>query len=366
MILNLEKIRRDRKLWRKKNLELFNRLSILLEYTKIGLEYEGCSKSAARKVKIDLFCNNLGVSLRTIQRWKKAYTSKGIKGLVKKLAPGKQAKPITGHTAKLITEMRKNYRWGAEVIAIHLLKDHHIDIKKNRIERFLTRTGLREKYPCTTKKKTREIKEKPHIQKVKVETPGKHTQVDVKFAHYVMTFKYLRAYVYNFIDHASNWSFKKAYTSYGKKESEDFFNSLIKFCPFEIERLQSDGGHEFTSKYYSKNMDDPVPHPLSEFCKKYEIRHVVIPPGEKELQGLVERSHRQDDQEFYSRAEFTDINKFNEKLREYCDWRNSQRRFKKLDWKSPEEWLREYYTKRFVNILRTLPGVVVEDYFQAA
>jgi len=40
MILNLEKLRRDSKLFRKKDAEIFMRINILLEYSKIEMKHD--------------------------------------------------------------------------------------------------------------------------------------------------------------------------------------------------------------------------------------------------------------------------------------------------------------------------------------
>jgi len=47
-------------------------------------------------------------------------------------------------------------------------------------------------------------------------------------------------------------------------------------------RLQSDNGTEFTFKYLS-HTNEPKEHALDRFCLDKKIRHVLIPPGEKEL-----------------------------------------------------------------------------------
>ena len=88
---------------------------------------------------------------------------------------------------------------------------------------------------------------------------------------------------------------------------------LIKICPFTIKRIQSDNGVEFTYKYVSI-ADDPKEHPLDKFCTENNIVHKLVPPGEKELQGLVERSHRQDDQELFSRITPETLEEFNKHL----------------------------------------------------
>ena len=128
---------------------------------------------------------------------------------------------------------------------------------------------------------------------------------------------------------------------------------LINIVPFIIERLQTDNGIEFTFKWTSKNPDDPKEHPLFKFCYRESINHKLIPPGEKELQGLVERSHRQDDQELFSRISPENIKEFNDLLEEYYTERNECRRFKKLSWLTPNQWLQCY----FANVV-TLPPLL--------
>ena len=92
-----------------------------------------------------------------------------------------------------------------------------------------------------------------------------------------------------------------------------------------------------------KHPDDPKEHPLFKICYRESINHKLIPPGEKELQGLVERSHRQDDQELFSRIIPQDIHEFNRLLEEHYLWRNQHRRFKKLSWLTANQWLQRYF-----------------------
>lgn len=152
-----------------------------------------------------------------------------------------------------------------------------------------------------------------------------------------------KSYVYNFVDHASRWEFKRAYDSFGPSETKDFAERVIKKAPFSIVRWKiGNNGIEFTFKYVS-HVDKPRKHALDRWCEKNGIRHVLIPPGEKELQGLVERSHRMDEDELYHRIKPKDLCELNRFLEAHCDWKNQRRRRKALGWKSPIEWLSEYF-----------------------
>ncbi len=335
MDLNLCELRRAAKQYRGTCQRTSERLLALIELAKreesrgwiVALDYERVA-------------TEFGFADRSLYRWKKRYVENGVKGVVPKVSKGRRAKPITGYGAKKITQWREKYGWGAEVISAHLLHGEGIAIKQGRVQRFLKRKGL-----IKTKRKYR--RKSKHVRVVKVADPGKHTQTDVKHLPWILANR-RKTYVYNFVDHASKWEFKRAYDSYGPSETKDFMTSLLREIPFSIARLQSDNGIEYTFKYVSL-IDEPRKHALDEFCESNGIRHVLIPPGEKELQGLVERSHRMDDEELYHRIRPRDLQHFNEILAQHSKWKNSTRRRKSIGWKTPLEWLAEYEAGKIKN-----------------
>jgi transposase len=284
-----------------------------------------------------------GITARTLFRWKGIWDESGVKGLRPRTSSGRKRRAVSGFIAKKIMEYRRNYNWGAEVIQAHLKLDYDQIISEDRIHRFLLRKGLIEA------KKRKKLKNR-HRKVVRVNDPGAHTQNDVKHLPRILQSKE-KCYVYNLVDHASKWEFKHAYLSYGPTETKDFVERVLKNCPFEITRWQTDNGIEFTYKYVSL-VDKPKKHALDKICKKNNIRHVLIPPGEKELQGLVERNHRMDDEELYHRIRPRNIAEFNRYLEAHYKWKNSSRRRKSLDWKTPNEWLNNYDKKLLSGIVR--------------
>jgi len=340
MDLTLSNLRSDYKLIHKIHPITAMRISILIEFVKIENQCRYPDLKKAKRIKILALCRGIDISLRTLYRWRAAYIKGGFVALTKRKAPGKKALELTDVEKFLIREMREKYRWGSEVIQAHLLRDHSVKLSKYRIERYLKFSGLREEFPCTTKKVRRRVKIE-HRRVVKIYNPGEHTQIDTKHLPKLLQ-NGKKSYVLNFIDHASNWSYKRAYSSPSPKNTVDFMKRVLEKCPFKIKRIQSDNGTEFTYKYYKRYADLEKKHPFEEYCKRKGIVHKLIPPGMKELQGLVERSHRQDDQELFSRIEPVEIEEFNRHIQEYSLERNRHRRFKKLDWRTPDEWLEAY------------------------
>jgi transposase InsO family protein len=350
MILSLEKLRKDHKIYRKKDEEIAARIDILLSYSKFELKYSGPILQETKVKYITAFLTSMKISERTILRWKQDYRERGPDGLGKSKATGRPPVAIRPRIRRVIEGYRKMFRWGSEVIQAHLKYDHNYDVSKHKIEKFLDNSGLRNAYPCTTKKRQKAEKKNKHTKIVVVDHPGDHTMIDVKYQTHLLGCK-KKCYVYNFIDHASNWSFKFPYSRYSAANTVDFMKKVIEECPFKIRRLQSDNGVEFTYKYTSVCSDEPKEHPLDTFCEQHDIVHKLVPPGEKELQGLVERSHRQDDQELFSRINPDVLSEFEELLAEFVIDRNKKRRFKKLKWMTPNQWLDNYIISSLLAVL---------------
>lgn len=323
MDLKLSVLRAEVKQYRVENVRLTDRLLAMIEVAKAGsktLSELNCQRIAMR----------LGVSPRTLRRWKRSYEQGGVGKLSPVKAPGRRAIAIRGFTAQKVTQWRKLYGWGAEVIQAHLKHDHGIEIGRFRLERYLKAKKLLGRKRAWRRKKK-------HTKVVQVHQPGMHTQMDVK--HLTETLAHRRrCYVYSFVDHASKWRFKRAYDSFGPYETTKFMDELMRYVPFKIKRLQTDNGVEFTSKYQS-HLDSPKEHALERLCRQYDMRHVLIPPGEKELQGLVERGHRQDDEELYHRIRPYDLVELNIILKAHTEWCNSKRRRKILNWRTSNEFL---------------------------
>jgi transposase len=272
------------------------------------------------------------VSERTIRRWRRRYERGGVAALRRGHGGGRLARPIRGITAQRIREYRLRYGWGAETIAAHLAGEFGTVIGRSRIERFLRRAKL-------PRKRQRPNRER-HTRIVVVTEPGAHTQVDVKYVERAVLGG-ARAYTYTFVDHASRWRYRRAYDSFGPSETRDFMERVLRAVPFGIRRLQTDNGIEFTYRYVT-TVDAPREHALDRLCRERGIRHVLIPPGEKELQGLVERSHRADDDELYHRIRPRDLAALNRELDRHNEWGNRIRRRRPLGWLTAEEWLERH------------------------
>ncbi|MCB9025084.1 MAG: transposase [Bdellovibrionaceae bacterium] len=333
MHLDLTKLRSEWKLYHHESEPLSKKILSLIELVKLKMEHGHNYDWHYRYI-----ASKMGVSERSVYRWKAQYLAGGINELRPKKAPGKKKKAMSGWIAHHIKEMRLNYNWGAEVICAHLREDLGIYLSQWKVHQFLLERGFISRIRRRTKKSK-------HTKVVKVIKPGAHTQIDVKHLPHILRNK-KKAYVYNFVDHASKWQFKLAFEGCGVFETVRFMEALIKVCPFKIQRLQSDNGSEFSYKHMFWIIPDaPKEHPLEEFCRKHDIDKKLIPVGEKEVNGLVERSHRMDDNELYDTINPINITHFNRLLSEHVKWLNESRRRKPLNWKTANEYLKEFKQK---------------------
>lgn len=181
--------------------------------------------------------------------------------------------------------------------------------------------------------KTRKLN--PHSRRYELPIPGQRIQMDVKyFPHRI---KGERAYVYVAVDECTRWRYTKAYSAINGMQTVEFMKEVKLHAPFPIFCVQTDNGQEFTSRFFKGNTE----HPLDIWCEQENIKHRCIPPGVKELNGKVERSHRIDEQYFYWRAPRESIESLNRAMNEWITYYNEKRPHGGLNYLTPHEKIRE-------------------------
>lgn len=195
---------------------------------------------------------------------------------------------------KAVIKMRRKTNYGKERIHEYL-KDKGIIIPVSTIGNILRRSGL-------LVKRRRWKTAKKHIRRYDLLYPGQRIQMDLKYVPYMVKGRYW--YQYSVLDEHTRMRYLEWHESRWVKTVVEVLKRAQRYFGFKIEAVQTDNGTEFTYDYTSElTARDKVPiiHPLDRYCKEAGILHVLIPPGEKELNGKVERSHRTDDEEFYRR-----------------------------------------------------------------
>lgn len=137
----------------------------------------------------------------------------------------------------------------------------------------------------------------------KYDTPkqiGKKWQIDVKYVPKECKSNCipddLNFYQYTCIDEASRERYLYWYTEHTPANTVDFIQKCIDYYGYKPEEIQTDNGTEFT---YNKSKIKVI-HPMDEYCMKNNIYHHKIRPRTPRHNGKVERSHRNDNERFYS------------------------------------------------------------------
>ena len=189
------------------------------------------------------------------------------------------------------------------------------------------------------KKKKRKRKPKPYKQ---MTFPGERIQIDVKTVPSKCIVGQFKLYQYTAIDEFSRFRYLQIYGEKSTYTSYKFLLEVIKRFPFKIYTVRTDNGVEFTKRLIAKDENNLTifEHGLA----KSGIRHDLIKPYTPKHNGKVERSHRKDNELFYSTRRFYSIEDANKQLQSYLREYNNFP-MQPLDWKSSIEVLRDYFKK---------------------
>jgi transposase InsO family protein len=247
-------------------------------------------------------------SERTLKRWKKVFVERGEMGLIPKSTRPKSCPNETRIRDKeRVIELRKETNLGALKIHWKLIKEGAI-VRPRTIGKIIKKEGLVRKY------RTRKIRYK-YVRAIL--QPGELVEIDIKYVPDRPISK--RYYQFTAIDVASRWRYVEIQEEMANGNAINFLKKLLRIAPFKIKAIKTDNGSCFTNRYtgYLKSID-PFNLRLHQFdilCKQLRIEHYLIDPGKPNQNGTVERSHRTDQEHFYDRIKYANLEELRYKLR---------------------------------------------------
>lgn len=274
-------------------------------------------------------------SRQNIYRWIKRYdgTTRSLANLSKR--PKSHPNQHTTDELKLIKDMfDKNKNTGLVILWVKL-KQRGYSRSCSSLYHQLKKLELK----INTPKKKKKAKPKPYIQ---MTFPGERVQIDVKTVPSRCIVGQFKLYQYTAIDEFSRVRYLQIYGEKSTYTSYKFLLEVIKRFPFKIYTIRTDNGLEFTKRLISKDPNDKTifEHGLI----KNGIHHDLIKPYTPKHNGKVERSHRKDNERFYSTHRFYSLEDANNQLQVYLKEYNNFP-MQPLKWKSPNESLRDYLCK---------------------
>lgn len=280
---------------------------------------------------VALACRHEGKSESWFYKWARLLLKKKT---LEALRPrSRRPKRSPKQTPKRITKRIRRLReaepfQGPERISQDLKDLYNIRCAPSTVANVLRREGL---ISSTNSKRMT----KKHMKRYRRPELG-YLQMDFKYVPYLIEGE--QYYQLSCIDHHSSWRMIRAYPSKDTGFVLKFLNELKANCPFDIIEIQTDNDPAFTDKYTSQRGDRPTgSHPVDEWCARHGIRHRLIPPGEKELNGKVENTHKQDDREHFAQIHPRTLKALAILTCLYNERWNDRRKTKALGWKTPSE-----------------------------
>jgi transposase InsO family protein len=190
---------------------------------------------------------------------------------------------VSERIVELARVARTEHQWGATRTRIWLERVHQIRVNAKTIHRVFCELGV----PLLTKTSKRKPKQLKLFEK---EAPGDSVQVDVK----VVRVQRQKVFQYTALDDCTRMRVLRLYPRLNQHSSRHFLDEIRRALPFLIKKLQCDNGVEF-----------PLAFKLA--VEAAGIKHRYIKPRRPQQNGKVERSHRVDAEEFWSRHDFESV-----------------------------------------------------------
>jgi len=176
--------------------------------------------------------------------------------------------------------------------------------------------------------------------------PGERVQIDVKFVpNECIGFAsyHSRYYQITAIDEYSRKRYMELVKENSNYTTSEFLKRLEKNLGFKIKLVQTDNGFEFVN---DKDVTNKKTR-FEKYLEKLDIKHKRIRPYSPWQNGIVERSHRLDNELFYNNRRFKSYDQMLRSFNRYRTRYNNIAR-KILDFKTPNEVVEDYFSKNAV------------------
>lgn len=262
-----------------------------------------------------------GISRATLWRWSKKHERWGIAGLAQSPRASRQRR-ITPETEAEILRIRRERGYGPQRIQLYLKRFHGLMVSSCTVWNVLRRNKMPALY-MTRYNKPAKVAFRRYVKA----SPGETIKIDVKFIRNPSK-NGRKLYQFTAIDDCTRYRVIRIYTRNTTRNAIDFFETVKQIFPAKIREVQTDNGPEFATEF-------------GFHLTQQKIKHRLIRPRTPRLNGKVERSHRTDEQEFYSKEKFLDEEDLKGKLVIWENHYNQERGHMALGGQTPAEVLIE-------------------------
>ncbi len=251
--------------------------------------------------------NRYHVTRKTIHKWRNRWDGTPQSLTDRSRRPKHSPRKQTEAEIRLVKRQAKRYKWRDHILAYQGAKERGY----SRSFGCFTRTvrKLQENKPERTRKKRRN---KPYQ---RAEYPGQKVQLDVKYVPSSCVTDGRKYYQYTAVDECTRWTYRYMYDEHSTHSSIDFLHRLVKESPFQIKRIQTDNGSEWTKQLKANDPNDLTSFELG--LKEYGIEYQRIRVATPRHNGKVERQHRIDQERFYNDLRMYSLADGRQQLAEY-------------------------------------------------
>lgn len=274
---------------------------------------------------ISFVCRRYKISKSSLMRWNKKFDG------TKESLIDKSHKPLTphpnAHTEQEIKWIRDYIRRNPTISLCELYGRLRTDKGYSRHAASLFRV-MRKIGIYVNKETKSKYTPKPYDTPTNI---GVKWQMDVNPKYCYTGTDGEKFYQYTMIDEASRERFIYPYKEQSSYSTIDFVKRAIVYFGYKPQIIQTDNGQEFTYTMETKRT-----HPLDVLLNNLNIAHQLIRPRTPRHNGKVERSHRNDQNRFYSYLKFYSYDDLKIQMKSYLK-RSNNIPMQVLGWISPLE-----------------------------
>jgi transposase InsO family protein len=324
--------------------------AISVDWQKVRLEgKKSLSSSALLKLEWIIFYHTLGnrnakatayqfgITRKTIHKWLKRYSQKGLAGLEEtSRAPlSKRKRQISLEQRLRIRSLRKKHlKYGKMKLVSLYFNQYQETISSWKIQKVIEEDGLYPDQKRAFRLRNKQIQARSH-QKQRITKLIKENKVN--FLWHVDTVILTLSlggyrYLLTAIDEVSKMAYARLYTTHSSRNAKDFLERLNYLTDHKVINIHSDNGSEFKKEF-------------EEACIALNIPQWYSRPHTPKDNPVLERFNRTIQEEFVEMEDldpyFTDD--FNQALTEWLIEYNFRRPHQTLDYKTPLQYLTDYY-----------------------
>ena len=234
--------------------------------------------------------NRYHLSRKTVHKWRNRWDGTRESLEDRSRRPKNSPRKQTEAEIRLVKRQAKKNKWRDIILAYQGARERGYSRSFGCFSKTVRK--LHEEKPGKERKRR---KGKPYQ---RAEYPGQKVQVDVKFVPSECVTDGNKYYQYTAVDECTRWTYRCMYAEHSTHSSIQFLHQLVKACPFQIKRIQTDNGTEWTKQLTANDPKNLTSFELG--LKAYGIEYQRIRVATPRHNGKVERQHRIDQARFYN------------------------------------------------------------------